>query len=126
MHADVRKAGDVIIVDLDGHLVAGTGDEMLREIMNEILGSDWRKIVLNLAEVERIDSAGIGELVASIKLAERLKTAVRVLSPTGRVRHVLEFSQVLPLFHVCDDEEEALLSFGSAAPTAVSEASGAE
>ena len=117
MHADVRKAEDVIIVDLDGHLVAGTGDEMLREIMNEILGSDWRKVVLNLSGVKRIDSAGIGELVASIKLAERLGTVVRVLSPTGRVRHVLEFSQVLPLFHVCDDEDEALGSFEGATPS---------
>ncbi len=126
MHADVRKAEDVIIVDLDGHLVAGTGDEMLREIMNEILGGDWRKIVLNLSGVARIDSAGIGELVASIKLAERLGTAVRVLSPTGRVRHVLEFSQVLPLFHVCEDEDEALGSFDGEAPASPNKAAGAE
>lgn len=114
MHVDVRKADGVIIVELDGDLVAGTGDEVLREVMNELLGSGWKKVLIDLSKVPRIDSAGIGELVASIKLAERVGTSVRLLHVKGRVRDVLEFSQVLPLFHVYDDEQEALSQFASA------------
>lgn len=112
MHVDIRKREDVIIVDLAGDLVAGLGDEVLREVMNELVAGGWRKILINLSDVPRIDSAGIGELVASIKLAERLGTSVRLLKVTGRVRDVLEFSQVLPLFHVYEDEEAAVAEFG--------------
>lgn len=119
MHVDVRKAAeDVIIVDLDGDLVAGTGDELLREIMGELLNSGWKKILINLSAVPRVDSAGIGELVGSIKLAKRLGVSVRLLHVTGRVRDVLAFSQVLPLFHVYDDESEAVTAFGTSDPAA--------
>ncbi len=112
MHVDVRKAAeDVIIVDLEGDLVAGTGDELLREIMGELLNSGWKKILINLSAVPRVDSAGIGELVGSIKLAARLGVSVRLLHVTGRVRDVLAFSQVLPLFNVYDDEAEAITAF---------------
>ncbi|HXK60487.1 MAG TPA: STAS domain-containing protein, partial [Acidobacteriota bacterium] len=76
MHVDVRNAEDVIIVDLSGRLVAGSGDVLLREVMNELVASGWKKVLLNLSEVDSIDSAGVGELVASIKKAERFGTTV--------------------------------------------------
>jgi anti-sigma B factor antagonist len=114
MHVEVRQAEDVIIVDLRGQLVAGTGDELLRDVMNELVAESWKKILLNLSEVSRIDSAGIGELVASCRLAERLGTHVKLLHVRGRVRRVLELGRVLPLFEVYDDEEEALSHFAGA------------
>ncbi|MCP4655695.1 MAG: STAS domain-containing protein [bacterium] len=111
MHVDVRNVRGVIIVDLAGRLVAGTGDEILREVMNELLAADWKQILLNLSAVSRIDSAGIGELVTGIKLAERFETTVKLLLTGGKVRDVLELSQILPLLDVFEDEQEALESF---------------
>ncbi len=111
MRVDVRKSDDVIIVDLDGRLVSGTGDKLLREIMNELLGANWTKIVLNLSKVSKIDSAGIGELVASIKLAERFGSRVQLLHVRGQIRDILELSQILPLLEVHDSEEEVIAAF---------------
>lgn len=112
MHVDVRNAGDVIIVDMSGKLVAGTGDVILREVMNELVAGGWKKILLNLSEVSSIDSAGVGELVASIKLAERFGSAVKTLRIGDRVRHVLQISRILPKLSVYEDEHEALKAFG--------------
>ena len=123
MHVDVRQSGEVIIVDLEGDLVAGTGDEILREVVNELLAGGWKHVLMNLSQVPKIDSAGIGELVASIKLAERFGTSVRLLQVTGRVRDVLEFSQVLPLFHVYEDEDEAVAAFTASVDGAAAAAS---
>ncbi len=113
MKVDVREAGEVIIVDLAGRLVAGSGDELLRAVTNELVAEGWKSILLNLAEVSKIDSAGIGELVASLKLAGRFGTALKLLRPEGRVRDVLELSQVLPVFEIHHDEEAALASFAA-------------
>ena len=114
MHVDVRQAGEVIIVDLRGRLIAGsTGDELLRSVINELVAEGWRKILLNLSEVTRIDSAGVGELVAGQRLAARFGSSVRLLHVTGRLRQVLELSQVLPVFSVYQDEAEALESFAA-------------
>lgn len=116
MRVDVRKAGErgeVIIVDLRGPLVAGTGDELLRDVINELVAEDWKKILLNLTEVDKIDSAGVGELVASRRLAERFGSSVRLLLTSGRVQHVLELSHILPTFEVFDSESEAVSGFES-------------
>jgi anti-anti-sigma factor len=111
MHAEVRHAGDVIIVDLSGNLVMDDGEEMLREIVDELVAEDWRKIVLNLAHVRRIDSAGVGELVASWKLAAEFGANLKLLRPGDRVRHTLHLSQLLPVIEVFEDEAHAVASF---------------
>ncbi|MEM7582150.1 MAG: STAS domain-containing protein [Acidobacteriota bacterium] len=111
MRVDVRQSDDVILVDMDGRLVSGTGDKLLREIINELLGSNWTKIVLNLSKVTKIDSAGIGELVASVKMAERFGSRVQLLHVEGQIRDILELSQILPLLEVHDTEDEAIAAF---------------
>ena len=111
MKVEIRKADDVIIVDLKGRLIAGTGEELLHDVMDELVAEGWKKILLNLTEVPRIDSAGIGELVASVKLARRFGTAVKVWLSGGRVRDVLELSQILPALDVFETEHGALSSF---------------
>jgi len=111
MKVDVRKEDDVIVVDFEGRLVAGTGDDLLREVVNELLAEGYKKILLNLAKTTRIDSAGVGELVASIKLGKRFDCVVKVWLVGGRVRDVLELSQILPAISVYDNEADALASF---------------
>ncbi len=114
MRVDVRQNQDVIIVDLQGRLVSGTGDQLLREVMNELLAASWMKILLNLSEVTKIDSAGIGELVASIKLARRFGSRVKLLHVRGQIRDILELSQLLPLLEIYESEESAIDAFGGA------------
>jgi anti-sigma B factor antagonist len=113
MHVDVRNVDDVIIVDMSGKLIGGIGDVMLREVMNEVIASGWKKILLNLSEVSSIDSAGVGELVASIKLADRFGSSVKTLRIGDRVRHVLQISKILPRLDVYEDEQEALKAFAA-------------
>src|ERR1035437_10357635 len=86
MHVEVRKNEEVVIVDMTGRLVGGIGDEILRNVVNEVLAEDWKKILLNLSGVTAIDSAGIGELVASLKTASHLGESLRILNLNERVR----------------------------------------
>ena len=118
MQVDIRDADDVIIVDLKGRLVAGMGNQMLREVMDELVAKGWKMILLNLSGVSWIDSAGIGELVASIKMAKRFGISVKLLRIGDRVRHVLSISQILPLLDVFEDEEEALSALRAGANSA--------
>jgi anti-sigma B factor antagonist len=111
MKVDVRHVGDVIIVDLDGRLVMGVGDELLRDVMNELVAEDWKKILLNLRRVSIIDSSGIGEVVSGWKLARRFGASVKLLRPAPQVARTLTLTQLLPLLEVFDDETEAVASF---------------
>jgi len=112
MKVDVRHVEDVIIVDLEGRLVMGVGDELLRDVMNEIVAEGWTKIVLNLRQVTIMDSSGIGEVVSSWKLAQRFGGGVKLLRPAPSVKRTLKLTQILPLLEVFEDEDEAIASFG--------------
>jgi anti-sigma B factor antagonist len=113
MKVDVRNADDIIIVDLDGRLVLGVGDEILRDVVNELLAEDWKKIVLNLRKVSIIDSSGIGEVVASWKLAKRFGASLKLMRPAPQIQRTLRLTQLLPLLEVFESEEEAVASFAS-------------
>src|SRR5262245_38245847 len=107
MHVDIRKAGDVVIVDLKGKLTAGLGDQILRDTVDQLLAESWRKILLNLSEVSFMDSAGVGELVAGLKTSKRFGAALRLLNATARVQSTLYISRLLPVFEIYEDEAEA-------------------
>jgi anti-sigma B factor antagonist len=114
MRVHVRHANEVVIVDFEGDLVTDDGEELLRDVVSELVAEGWTKIVLNLARVQRLDSGGVGELVASWKLAHEFGAALKLLRPGDRVRHTLHLSQILPLLEVFEDEAAAIASFPSA------------
>ena len=111
MHVELRKSGDVVIVDLAGKLSAGLGDQILRETIDELLAENWKKILLNLSEVSFMDSAGLGELVAGLKTARNLGAALKILNASARVQQSLYISRLLPVFEIHEDEQVALSSF---------------
>lgn len=111
MRVDVRRRDDVVIVDLEGRLVAGVGDELLKEVVDELLGEGWSKVLLNLAKVSVMDSTGIGEVVASWKLTRNVGGRLKLLRPSERVEKTLTLTRILPLVEVFTDEDEAVASF---------------
>lgn len=111
MHVAIRKAVDVVIVDLDGKLTAGLGDQILRDTVDTLLAENWKKILLNLSAVSFIDSAGVGELVAALRTARRLGSALKLLKAGERVEATLYISKLLPIFEIYRDEQEALAGF---------------
>jgi anti-anti-sigma factor len=113
MHVDVHHRDDVIVLDLNGDLVLGDGDAVLRASVDELLAEGWRKIVINLSRVHRLDSSGIGELVASWKLANRFDARLKVLRPGDKVKHTMHLTQILPVLEVFEDEKSALASFSN-------------
>ena len=112
MHGEVRKSGDVVIVDLSGKLSAGLGDQILHDTINELLAADWKKILLNMSAVSFLDSAGLGELVAGLKTSRNLGASLKILNASERVHSTLFISRLLPIFQIFQDEDEAVKSFG--------------
>ncbi|MEM7051318.1 MAG: STAS domain-containing protein [Acidobacteriota bacterium] len=111
--AEVRVTDDVTVVSFLGPIVAGNGDSVLRDQLQELVESGCRKVLLDLREVPRLDSAGVGQLVASHRSAQEQGVAVKVLEGTSRVWRVLELSDILPLLDTYKTEDEALEAFQS-------------
>jgi anti-sigma B factor antagonist len=116
MQITQRRAGDVVILDLKGNLVRGVGDEMLRDAVDRLLADRSGKLLINLSDVTFLDSSGIGELVASKKVADQLGTKLKLMQLPERVKHTLKLSLILPLFETYPSEEAALAAFAANPP----------
>ena len=112
MHVEIRQNEGIVIVDLNGKLTAGLGDQILRETIDELLAENWQKILINLSQINFIDSAGVGELVAGLRTAQRFGAALKVVNTSERVQSALYMAKLLPIFEMYQDEEEAIGSFG--------------
>ena len=111
MKIELRDREGVAIAALKGRLQQGVGDVALRDLVNDLLADGRTKILLDLSGVRSIDSSGVGELVASLKVAQELEARLKILQASDGVRHVLDISQILPLFETFRDEDEALATF---------------
>jgi anti-sigma B factor antagonist len=106
-----RQIADVTILDVSGRVVAGEA-ALLRESIRNLIARGEKNIVLNLAEVPYIDSAGIGELVSALVAVRRQSSGcLGLLNLSRRVRDVLEIVKLLTVFQVFASEAEALATF---------------
>ena len=113
MDIAVRKRGDVTIVDFNGRLAVGVSDTIFPRMIREILEEGSKKILLNLSQMDYIDSNGLGELVQSFRESQRAGASLRLLKPHDRVAKTLRLTNLLPMFAVYDSEDEAIAAFAS-------------
>jgi anti-sigma B factor antagonist len=110
MKISTRQIAEVTILDVSGRVVAGEA-ALLRDSIRNVIARGEKNIVLNLAEVPYIDSAGIGELVSALVAVRRQSGCLGLLGLTRRVRDILEIVKLLTVFQVFANEAEALTTF---------------
>jgi len=106
-----RKVADVLILDLHGKIMIGEGDDALREAITRIVDSGQSKIVLNLADVPYVDSAGLGEIVRCYTTVSRKGGRLKLLNLTKKIKDLLSITKLLTVFETYDTEDEAVKSF---------------
>ena len=115
MQIDERAVGDVVILDLKGKITLGEGDELLKDKVNSLVNQGHKKIVLNLADVPYIDSAGLGEVVRTYTTVSRQGGSLKLLNLTKRITDLLSITKLLTVFETFDSENEAVRSFAASA-----------
>ena len=111
MQIEQRSVGDVTIIDLKGKMTLGEGDELLRDKVNSLIQQGLKKLVLNLAEVPYIDSAGLGEIVRTYTTVSRQGGQLKLLSLTKRITDLLSITKLLTVFETFENEHDAVRSF---------------
>jgi anti-sigma B factor antagonist len=115
MQIEERAVGDVVVLDLKGKITLGEGDELLKDKVNSLVNQGHRKIVLNLADVPYIDSAGLGEVVRTYTTVSRQGGSLKLLNLTKRITDLLSITKLLTVFETFDSESEAVRSFSASA-----------
>jgi anti-sigma B factor antagonist len=113
MKASTRKLQDITIVDLSGQIKLGEGSSVLRETVKDLLGKGRKKILLNLADINYIDSSGVGELVSAFTSVRNQGGELQLLHLTKKVHDVLQITKLYTVFDVKDDEAGAVAAFSN-------------
>jgi len=111
MKIETRTVGDVKILDCSGRITLGEGTMIIRNTERELMSSENKKIILNLAEVNYIDSSGIGELVSTYTTVTNSGGQLKLLNLTKKIQELMAITKLLTVFQVYSDEQSALASF---------------
>lgn len=111
----VRRSGDVAILDLDGKVTLGENTGILRDELRSLLAQGTKNIILNMAGVSYVDSAGLGELVGAYTTAANQGGSVALLHLQTKMKDLLQVTKLHTVFPAFEDEKEALASFGAGA-----------
>jgi anti-sigma B factor antagonist len=111
MEITERVVGDVTVLDAAGKILLGEGDVQLRDAIQKHMQAGHRKLVLNLAGVPYVDSAGLGEMVRCYTTVARDGGSLKLLNATKRIKDLLTITKLMTVFEHYESEDEALSSF---------------
>ena len=111
LKTSTRQVDGVTIVDLSGRITLGEASVVVRDVINDLMGKGNKKVLLNLGEVDYIDSSGVGELVSCFTTVRNAGGELKLLSLTQKVQDVLHVTKLYTVFDIKDDEFTAVKSF---------------
>ena len=107
----IRQSDDITIVDLKGRITLGEGSATVRDTVHDLLSKGQKRILLNLRDVNYIDSSGIGELVSAFTAAKKQGGELKLLNLTKKIQDLLQITKLYTVFDVKEDETLAVESF---------------
>jgi anti-sigma B factor antagonist len=113
--AKARQAGNVAILDLSGKITLGENAGILRDEFKVLLAEGYKNILLNMAGVSYVDSAGLGELVGVYTTVTNNGGVVKLLNLQGKMKDLMQITKLHTIFATFENEKEAVASFGVAA-----------
>jgi len=106
-----RQVSDVTILDLHGKILIGEGDDALRDAVTKLVDGGKTKILLNLADVPYVDSAGLGEIVRCYTTVSKRGGKLKLLNLTKKIQDLLSITKLLTVFEAYESEDEAVRSY---------------
>ena len=109
--ATSREVGDVTVIDMDGRITLGEGSTLLHDLVRESLGKGRKKIVMNLAGINYIDSTGLGTILAVFTTARNLGGNIKLASLAKKFRDQLHQTGLERVFEIYEQVEGAVSSY---------------
>jgi anti-sigma B factor antagonist len=113
LHIVEKLLDDVLVLEARGRITLGPETESLRQRLKTTAESGHKRIVIDLAGVDYIDSAGLGTLVAGASSVRRVGGELKLANLTSRVHDLMQITRLSTLFEVYDGLDKARSSFSA-------------
>jgi anti-sigma B factor antagonist len=107
-----RYQGPVAIIDVAGRVTLAEGVGVMRDSIRQEIKSGYKYILLNLAGVSYIDSAGLGELASAYIAVSNSGGKLKLVNAQQKVQTMLQVTKLYMLVAAYSNESEAIASFG--------------
>ena len=111
MKLSIKKVKDIVVMDVDGKIVLGDGDVEIKQAVDDLLQKGHKSMILNMAKVPYLDSAGLGEIMRCFTALRRDGGNFKLVSPNQRIIDLLSITKLLNVFDIYDSESAAIKSF---------------
>lgn len=101
----------VTVLELKGRITVGPEATALREAVATVTASAGKNLVLNLAQVDFIDSTGLGALVMTANSLRKAGGVMKLLNLNRRNIELLVMTKLATVFEIFTDEQDAINSF---------------
>ena len=106
-----REAGNVTVLDISGQITFTQGDLVFKDKIHSLVHQGHKNILVNMAKVTHVDSAGLGELVSAYTTLARAGGSMKLVNLTKRLTDLLTITKLLTVFDTFDSEQDALKAF---------------
>jgi anti-sigma B factor antagonist len=106
-----REVDGIPVLDLKGRITLGEGSVQIRDAVRDLISKGQKSILLNMGDVNYIDSSGLGELVSAYTTAKNRGTELKLLKLTKKVHDLLQLTKLYTVFDIYDDETKGIASF---------------
>ncbi len=106
-----HDSGNVTVLDVSGRITLGDGDVLLKDKLHSLLNQGRKNVLLNLADVNYVDSAGLGAIVSAYTTMTREGGSLKLANVTKRLQDLLSITKLLTVFETFDSVEEGLRSY---------------
>lgn len=114
MHVEVINEGAVTVMVVSGSLVVGDSERRMTNTVDQLLSAGRVRLVIDLAGVDAIDSAGLGSLVRAVSASRDAGGEAKLANPSERTRRLLDVTLMSSVFEIYENAEAALGSFARA------------
>ena len=111
MNYSVSEQGDIVIISLMGKIMGGPEATEINEKFNQLIDEKKHKIVINLDNVEWMNSSGLGILIGAVSLFKNNDGQLRIINISDRIQNLLKITKLAGIFETSSSLEEAISSF---------------
>jgi len=111
MNYSVSEQGDIVVISLNGKIMGGPEATEINEKFNQLIDDKKLKIVIDLDNVEWMNSSGLGILIGAVSLFRKNDGQLRIINVSERIQNLLKITKLAGIFESSNSLEEAISSF---------------
>jgi anti-sigma B factor antagonist len=107
-----REIKDVIVLEPKGKIMGGPDATVLHDKLHELIDQDKKKVVIDLAKVDWMNSTGLGILISGLTTLRNNGGELKLANVTDKIQSLLTITKLITVFESFDTVDESVASFG--------------